>query len=219
MLGLPVTRADYEAEVDRSLPETPAPHQAVVLWSLQNRTRQSEADMILYLGRQYRVGGPFYDSEVFKAWLRLPRMALDNRALLRRLFETSFPEVASLPHSEEAPTRLPSNWQSLSFLCDRVASRARKEISRRLIPGYRLETKFWASYVSLSEERKRRLMERIGEKRDAVPGVLDWDPEGAAGPEFWNAITTTRQQVPRVLRSYYLITEYCDWLRRTIPGV
>jgi hypothetical protein len=219
MLGLPVTRADYEAEVDRSLPEAPAPRQAVALWSLENRARQAEADMILYLGLQYRVGGPFYDSEVVKAWLCLPRMALDDRTFLRRLLETSFPELASLPHSEEAPTRLPGNWQSLSFLFDRVASRVRKEITRRLLPAHRIETKFWASYIALSEERKRTMMERIGEKRDAVPRVLGWDPEGAAGPEFWNAVTTTRQQNQRTLRSYYLITEYCDWLRRTIPGV
>jgi len=219
MLGLPVNRADYEADVDRFLPETPAPNQAVVLWSLENWARQNEASMILYTGLQYRVGGPFYDSEVVKAWLCLPRVALDGRALLRTLFETSFPEVAQLPHSEEVPTRLPRNWQAVSLFCDRVVSRLWKELRRGLTPGYRPKTKFWASYVTLSGERRRILMERIDKNRDALSGVLDWDPEATAGPEFWNAITTSQDRAQRVLRSYYLLTEYCAWLRRTIPGV
>ncbi len=220
-LGLSVSRSDLEAEVRRTLPEAPVPFQAALLWLVENRTRRSEASMLRTVGQDYRVGAPFYDREVIREWLSVPRLALDDRTLLRRLFVSEFPQVARLPHSEEEPTLLPNNGPSLSYLGSHLANRVRDGVARRIIRDYDAGARWylWAVWGASSEEQRAWRIESVSRKRGVVGDVLGWDPGEQVGPEFWRKIAKTPRKADRILRSYHLLTEYCDRLQRTVLDV
>ncbi len=222
-LNLDMTVASLAETLVPVLPEAPHPHQGMVLWDLHQRQRRGMATQVHYLGAEYRVGVPFSVRAVLDACLRVPRAATGKRVLPAKWCEAAWPPLATLPHCEEEPSVIPSrDPRILSYVLHRYWDRARYGVARRAMPWLRLrEDKgyIWGFWFGGTDEQRRRLTSALGQGGEVVAEVLGWDPRHSAGPEFWTRLARTDRQSDQMLRSYYLLTEYCRWLKRTVPGV
>jgi hypothetical protein len=69
---------------------------------------------------------------------------------------------------------------------------------------------------SLSREETAKQESALKEKRGTVDEVLGWTPEDAGGTKFWSKITEDSRKAQRVRTAWFLLTEYCDWLRTAL---
>jgi hypothetical protein len=192
------------------------------IWEMEHRQPRGVASQLTYLGQQYRVGVPFYDRRLFAAWMAIPPMGLHDKQLLRWTLWNRFPEVAAISHSEEAPTRLPNSALSLRHLVGLLTIRARDSVLRRVLPGHdkRAGRRYsWGLWHQRSFQQAERQLAVLAEKRASVVDLLDWAPEETGGTEFWNRVAERPREAERIRTSYFLLAEYCDWLKRTIPGI
>ncbi len=74
----------------------------------------------------------FYYRPLMDFWLSVPRMALDNRTLLKYVFQKHFPRMATLAHAEHVPTMLPMSLPSLKYLSGWVSRQYRAKMLRKL---------------------------------------------------------------------------------------
>lgn len=220
VLGLPVaTGTLLDDMIPEIVPSDNSLH-SMLLWDLEFRQPRGVGAQLPYLGQEYRVGAPFYDLRQFSAWMSLPRMAHEDRRFLRWIFQERYPEVAGIPHAEERPHRLPNSLASFQHLVGRMGFDARERLARRLLPGQDQRASrsyIWALWHTPSPAFTNAQFRAFEEKGDAVRDVLGWEVEASNRLPFWERMSTTPQKAEAIRTSFFLLTEYCDWLRRTIP--
>jgi hypothetical protein len=221
-LGLSVEFDARVEEMSTRLIPAEATMQTFLMWDLENRQPRGTGAQMPYLGQEYRAGAPFYDRRQIEAWMSIPRMGLETRDFLRKLFQSRYPEVASMPHAEEYPERLPNNLASFQHLMGHLTRRVGDGILRRIVPGYDRWTErryIWGKWHRRTKGEIARQEKAMEENRGIVEDVLGWSPEETGGEDFWNRISTTPQRAEGIRTSYYLLTEYCDWLKRATSAV
>lgn len=217
ILGLPVGRESFLEDLRDHLVPAPSPMQTTLIWDLEHRQPRSVGRQLAFLGKEYRVGAPFYDRRQISAWMALPRMVLEKREFVRQVFRTRFPAVGAIPHAEEHPEYLPNSRASLTHLAGYLAQRARDGVLRRILPGHdgRASRRYiWGLWHRLSPEETARQEWALEQKRGAVDAVLGWTPEDAGGRDFWSKVTEDSRKAQSIRTAWFLLTEYCDWLRK-----
>jgi hypothetical protein len=223
-LRLPGGVEAYVEEITADLVPAESLLHPMFIWDLENRQPRGVGAQLPYLGQEYRVGAPFYDREQISAWMAIPRMGHEDRRLLRWIFQERFPALASIPHAEEQPYLLPNSVASTRHLTALLARRAGDGVLRRLLPGHigRIRRRdIWHFWHGSTPKQVDRQMEALAERRRAVVEVLGWAPADGAteGEDFWDRITTTPQRADQIRNAFFVLAEYCAWLKGTIPGI
>jgi hypothetical protein len=175
ILGLSVGPEALLADVVPEIHPAESSLHSMFLWDLEFRQPRGVGAQLLYLGRSYRAGTPFYDAPQISAWMSLPRMAHEDRRLLRWVFQERFPEVAAIPHAEERPDLLPNSSASLRHLARLMGVRARDGVLRRVLPGHDARATrrhIWGLWHVPSPRLRSEQEEAIREKSQAVGEVL-----------------------------------------------
>ncbi|GIK98514.1 MAG: hypothetical protein BroJett029_27230 [Alphaproteobacteria bacterium] len=169
-LELPASEADILQEIRRSLPDGGHPYQALMIWDWDNRKRRMVGQQLAMLGTRLDVIAPFYSDGVLKACILLPRMALEERNIVRFLFRRHFPALARIPHAEEAEPILPSLRHQLAFTARKVP----RKLATTLIGRDRileLEERFFAwrepdvwrlSFGAATPGQRAEMIARVG---------------------------------------------------------
>jgi hypothetical protein len=100
-MGLGIHYQDIMHHIAANLPVDGEAHQNLILFDCENRQRRSVGSQMALLGTRFHVIVPNYDVNVFAGYFRLPRLALDDRYILRRVFARYWPHLANIPHAEE----------------------------------------------------------------------------------------------------------------------
>ena len=187
-----------------------APHQTFTLWNLENIQRRLTGSQLLYIGRRFMPAPVFYYRPLMEFWLSVPRIALDDRTLLRYLYQKHFPKIATLPHAEHDPRLIPRSLPALKYLSGWLSRRYAGRILRRLrFPTEKLEARsyIWALWHGTTPEQRRKEWERLEETFGLFESRFGWNaPRPADG--VWRACTELEPKQVLLLRRMYLLGEY-----------
>jgi hypothetical protein len=187
-----------------------APHQTFTLWNLENIQRRLNGSQLLYIARRFMPAPVFYYRPLMELWLSVPRIALDDRTLLRYLYQRHFPKIASLPHAEHDPRLIPRSLPTLKYLSGWLSRRYARRILRRLkFATEKLEARsfIWALWHGTTPEQRRKELEGLEETFGLFESRFGWD---APRPDdrLWRACTEVEPKQVLLLRRMYLLGEY-----------
>jgi hypothetical protein len=192
-----------------------APHQTVTLWMLENIQRRLNGSQLLYIGWRFMPAPVFYYGPLMESWLSVPRIALDDRTVLRYLYQKHFPKIATLPHAEHDPRLIPRSLPALKYLSGWLSRRYARRILRRLkFPTEKLEARsyIWALWHGTTPEQRRKELERLEETFSLFESRFGWNAPRRTN-SLWKACTQVQRKQALLLRRMYLLGEYV----RSIP--
>jgi hypothetical protein len=220
ILGLGITRESAIDDVLSDIVHEIEPYQALPVWGLEFRQSRGVASMLFPLGQKYRVATPHYRAELIDAWLTLPRAALQGKRLLRELLADRWPALGTMPHSEEEPRVVPRGRHAAAVVAQRYARRIRRGVASRLLRRRSAldPTYIWHQWHGTTDAQRRTQLRRMEEKRASVASLLGYEIPQLDGRPVWERAATSAEAGDKLLRSLYLLTEYCDWLETTLPS-
>jgi len=220
-LGIPGAEEALVEEIRANLVPAETSLHTMFIYDMEFRQPRGVGAIAVYLGEEYRVGMPFLSRKQIRSWMSLPRIAHENRRLLRWIFEKRYPQFAAIPHAEEAPRVLPNSTTSLIHQFQLFGNRGVDAVLRRTLGHDRRAGRryVWTLWHGWTPQQVRRQMDALKVKSQAIGEVLGWIPEGDEREPFWDRIATKPHRTAQIRTAFYLLAEYCDWLKRTIPGV
>lgn len=170
-LNLQKSEADFLASLRDSLCSKGQPYQALMLWDWENRKRRMVGQQLPMLGTRLDVIAPFYNIGVLNTCAALPRIALEDRNIVRFLLRRYFPALARIPHTDERDPIIPNLRHQLPFTLRRAPRKAASIAlgSDRLL---RLEERYFAwrepdiwrlSFGAATPGQRSRMVARIKE--------------------------------------------------------
>ncbi len=201
-----------------------APHQTFTLWNLENIQRRLVGNQLLYVGQRFMPAPVFYYPPLMEFWLSTPRIALDDRMLLRYLFQSHFPRVATLPHAEHEPRLIPRSSPAIRYLSGWFARRYGAGILRRLkFPTEKMAARsyIWLLWHGTTPEQRRKELQRLDETFSLLRSRFGWSAPQPTDA-LWSACTTVARKQGLLLRRMYLLAEYVAALpgpARGLPGL
>jgi hypothetical protein len=214
IFGLPCTRSDLAAATAQGIRATPEKHQIMLLFNLEHP--RSIMQQLYYLGREYHVSVPYYDAELIRTWFSVPPSMYRNKSLLKALYRSRWPRVASIPHSESRPSAWPRSLPAAMYLIPWAGDYLLNRAQNTLLPASMRRpdrTDIWHTWAGMTREEVRRQTAFIEEHRGVIREVLGWEPPPG---DVWSRASLDPGKANSMLRSVYLLTEYCGWLRRTV---
>ncbi len=214
-LGLPVSFEDLRRDCADALPEQGEPYQAFVIWDMENRQRRFVGPQLLYLGTRFRALAPNYDHRLMDLWLAMPKMALEHRTLLRRLFRERFPNVAAIPHCEERPAEIPRTLAlaryTATVLGRTLAERVHIKLAGRRQFAHKRDNYIWSVWHGATEQQHRRLQQELSDRfrSDLLPGWKIPEPTAA----WLQTLTSDPERQSLLLRRMVLLARWSDAVR------
>jgi hypothetical protein len=211
--GLRVTHEDLIHDIATNLIPGALTHQLIVLFDCDNRQQRSIGGQMAMLGSKFHMVTPSYDREVWNAYFSLPRFAMDDRYILRRIYSTYFPDLAAIPHAEEEYPIVPKIRTMFRFAVRNYRhAAARKLLGPQLYEAWiqqRRDPYIWRmSYgaatpalrkrmLSSIESSRSRLMKRFHINADDISRVLPADTAAAH---------------THLARRMFALNKYAEWL-------
>jgi asparagine synthetase B (glutamine-hydrolysing) len=202
-IDLDAVRQDMLAGLRADCP----PHEAYLLWYLENRNRRYVGAQFALLGGHFDMVLPFYDRRLFNLWHALPPVGLTNRVVFRQLLARYYPALARIAHPEEPAAIIPNLRDQLGRFArslPRVAlTRAvGEQRARELLLHFHRHGDI-LSLSTLSAPRQRaRMLARVDELRPALKEVLGLE----LTPGYEMVLTAHLQ----TLRSLFFAAEYAQ---------
>jgi hypothetical protein len=202
-----LTMADGIEWVRTRLRDDGEPYQVLTMWNLENRQRRLIASHMALLGPRYHMVTPFYSGDMLRAWLEVPRLGLEGRALLRQMLARLYSVAARIPHAEEIHPIIPNiTWLGREFVRSRAASLQQKlpglpgvrRVSRMM--GAAKESNIWRLSYSLTPEDRAEMEAAVRADDQVCQDVLGLSPV-----EFLQAAKT---RTPRVYRIAWAVASY-----------
>jgi hypothetical protein len=195
-----------------------APHQTFTLWNLENIQRRFVGNQLLYVGRRFMPAPVFYYRPLMELWLSVPRMALDNRTLLRYIFQKHFPKIATLPHAEHVPSTIPRSIQGLKYLSGWLSRRYGARILGKLkFNTEKIEDRsyIWSLWHGTTPQQRTKELQSLDETLSLLRSRLGWN---APQPTdlLWATCTSLERKQLLMLRRLYLLGEYAKSLPEPI---
>ena len=191
-----------------------APHQTATLWNLENIQRRLVAHQLLYVGRRFMPVPVFYYRPLMEYWLSLPRMALDNRALLTYLYQKRWPKLSTLPHSEHIPSFIPRTRPAFQYVAGWVLRRYGWQAARKFgMDAAKLEARIdaWALWHGTTEVQRKKELKGLEETLSILQSRLGWEaPTPTDG--LWSSCHSIERKQLLMLRRMYLLGEYAKSL-------
>ncbi len=187
-----------------------APHQAFTLWNLENIQRRFVGHQLLYVGQRFMPAPVFYYRPLMDLWLSVPRMALDNRTLLKHLFQKRFPKIATLAHAEHVPSMIPRSLPSMKYLSGWLSRRYRMRILRKLrFNTEKMEagTYAWALWHGTTPQQRKKELQGVEETFSLLQSRLRWNAPRPTNT-LWTKCTSLERKQSLMLRRLYLLGEY-----------
>jgi hypothetical protein len=183
----------------------------LTIWNLENRQRRFIGGHMALLGPRYHLVTPFYSREVLSAWLEVPRLGLEGRALFRQMLARLYPVAARIPHAEEVHPIIPNfKWLSREYV--RWGAKSLRQRLPRLpgihgfsrLMGAAGDSDIWSLAYSITPE-DRAEMEGVVRAADRVcQDVLAFSPV-----EF---LHSARRPTWRVCRIAWTVASYAVML-------
>ncbi|MGD8853550.1 MAG: hypothetical protein PVI28_14270 [Gammaproteobacteria bacterium] len=209
---LDVSREALYEEIRENIDDSFDPYQSFLLWDLENKQRRPIGACLLLLGSQFDVITPYYQADIIKTYLALPRAMLDYRNVIRHVLAQKYPKLAEIPHSDEvqasshlrrrrSPTSVKTQLRSLS---KRLVGDA---LTRRIMRNPNI----WSATAGLSDRRKQDMLEQIED--------LGTTMEKALGVPFSSKPLDTSRLKNFQIRNLFLIGHYAKRLEGLGRGV
>jgi Asparagine synthase len=219
--GLSVSHDDLMHDIARHLSPDAEAHQNLILFDCENRQRRTVGSQLPMLGSRFHVITPNYDENVFASYFCLPRIALDDRYILRQVFARYWPNLAAIPHAEEGWPILPSLRTMLPFaLRDYTHAVGRKVVGSDRYDGIRKRWRdpyLWRmSYGTGNPAQAQRIVNRIRDLRtllDKFFGIRLNEQDAARifpGPEM--------SVEPHFGRRLFALAEYGDHIESKLTA-
>lgn len=210
LFGGEIRLDDIRQDVLAGLRGDCTPQEAYSLWYLENRNRRYVGAEFALLGEHFDVVMPFYDRRLVGLWHSIPPIGRSDRAAFRRLMAHYYPQLARIPHPEEATPISPNlHWQlarawndSPRLLLDRVVGRKRSEAMR--LRWYRHDNIRSLGHFSAPQQRAYMLAQ-VGAALPALGQAL-----GVTLSANYGSILSGDLQA---LRSMYAVARYAERLR------
>jgi hypothetical protein len=198
-----------------------APHQTFTLWNLENIQRRFVGNQLLYVGRRFMPAPVFYYRPLMDLWLSVPRMALDNRTLLRYVFEKHFPKIATLPHAERVPSAMPRSLAGLNYLSGWLLRRYGAKILGKLkFNREKIEehSYIWSLWHGTTPQQQKKELQGLEQTLSLLQSRLGWNAPRPTDT-LWGTCTPLKRKQLLMLRRLYLLGEYAKSLPEPIsPG-
>jgi hypothetical protein len=215
LLGLDVSFEDVAAQIRADFSEEGLPYQAVMLWDFENRQRRHIGPQLLYTGQKYRTCAPSYSVPVLQAWLQLPRCLLDGRSLLRQLFESRYPDVACLPHSDENKLMIPRHREAWTYFGRLLGRKVVGKVRSRM--GFPLDTTrtvSWTTWLGTTDEQRAREQNGLTEMAPALERQFGYSmPE--TDRNFRQRLTQAPRRQDIFLRRAFILAAYAASFERS----
>jgi hypothetical protein len=214
-VALPVSFESLREDCANGLPPEGAPYQAFAIWDMENRQRRFVGPQLLYLGTKFRAVAPNYDTRLMDLWLAMPKMALEHRTLLRRIFRERFPQVAPIPHCEEKPVEIPGTLglarYTAGVLGRSLAERVRTRVVGQRRFASRRDNYVWSVWHGATEQQHRRLEEELRDRAtsDLLPGWRIPQPT----PEWFGTLSPSPERQSLLLRRMVLMARWGETAR------
>lgn len=214
-LGLSACLENLKQDCAAGLPAEGAPYQAFVVWDMENRQRRFVGPQLLYLGTKFRAVAPNYDRRLMDLWLAMPKMALEHRTLLRRIFRERFPRVAPIPHCEEKPVEIPRTLglarYTAGVLGRSIADRVRTRLAGRQRFVTRRDNYIWNVWHGATEQQHRRLEQELRDRAssDLLPGWRIPEPT----PAWLGTLSPNPHRQSLLLRRMVLMARWAESVR------
>ena len=215
LLGLPVPLASLKEDLAAGLPTEGAPYQAFTIWDLENRQRRFVGPQLWYLGTRFRAVAPNYDRRVMEIWLSMPKIALEHRTLLRRIFRECFANVAPIPHCEEEPVEIPRSLGVALYTIGVFGRSLVDRVRNRLAGPQHFESGhdryIWNVWHGATKQQYDRLERELRElaKDDLVPGWRIPDPT----PRWIETLSSSRSTRALLVRRMVLLGRWGSVIR------
>jgi hypothetical protein len=198
-----------------------APHQTFTLWNLENIQRRFVGDQLLYVGRRFMPAPVFYYRPLMELWLSVPRMALDNRTLLKYVFQKHFPKIATLPHAEHVPTAMPRSLAGLKYLSGWLSRRYGAKILGKLkFNREKIEDNsyIWSLWHGTTPRQRKKELQGLEDTLSLLQSRLGWNVPRPTDTLWATCASSERKQL-LMLRRLYLLGEYAKSLPEPMsPG-
>ncbi len=200
--GLPWLEEERMEEAQRKdiksyLQQDHPSYQAMMLWDLEYHQRRDGGAYIGLVANHFDVMAPNYDLEVMKAWLSVPRIALEKRSFFRELLAREFPELAKIPHPTEMHPILPNLKRQLAFYLEGKWSRLRM----RLLGKHPNIELLWCV---LTPGQRQTMLSEIGSLREVA--------EDGLGLKMPEDVKMLEKSHPQIVRNLFLMTRYAAWI-------
>lgn len=175
-LGINYSQQDFIHDIHLQLEEYADVYTGIRAWEFYNIQRDYIGSTLRLLGSQYHVIAPFYDEGVINSWLRIPMIALKNRYVFRQILLQKFPNIAVIPHSEEAYGITPSLRYQLHLLYRKITNNIHKRIIARTnnVKDYADPSYIWVlSHGGATAEQRRYLLNRCDMNSDYLKDSFD----------------------------------------------
>jgi Asparagine synthase len=195
-----------------------APHQTFTLWNLENIQRRFVGNQLLYVGRRFMPAPVFYYRPLMELWLSVPRMALDNRTLLKYVFQRHFAKIATLPHAEHVPSTIPRSIQGLKYLSGWLSRR----YGARILGKVKFNTEkmdarsyIWSLWHGTTPHQRMKELQGLEETLSLLRSRFGWN---APQPTdiLWATCSSLERKQLLMLRRLYLLGEYVKSLPEPI---
>ncbi len=187
-----------------------APHQTTILWNLENIQRRLVGHQLLYVGQRFMPVPVFYYRPLMEYWLSLPRMALDNRALLAYMYQTRWPKMSTLPHAEHTPTFIPRTRPAVQYLAGWILRRYGWRAARKFgldVEKFESRSEAWALWHGTTEVQRKKELRGLDETLGVLRSRLGWDAPTPTDGLWSSSVSIGRKQL-LMLRRMYLLGEY-----------
>jgi hypothetical protein len=218
-LGLSASVRGGVEDIVKGLEPNLAPHQAFMLWNLENIQRRLVGHQLLYIGQRFMPAPVFYYRPLMEFWLSVPRMALDNRTLLLDIFQRHFPRVATLAHSERVPNMIPHTVPAMKYVSGWMARRYGISLLRRLkfdVEKMEAGSYIWSLWHGTTPQQRKKELEGLEETFGLLQSQLGWNAPRPIDTLWPECTTVTRKQL-LMLRRMYLLAEYAKSLPQGAP--
>jgi hypothetical protein len=217
-LGLAASITNAAQDIQAEMVADVAPHQTFTLWNLENIQRRFVGNQLLYVGRRFMPAPVFYYRPLMELWLSVPRMALDNRNLLKYLFQKHFPKIATLPHAEHVPSTIPRSVEGLKYLSGWLSRRygARMLGKLKFNTGKREDRSYiWSLWHGTTPHQRMKELQGLEETLGLLQSRLGWNAPQPTD-KLWATCTSVERKQLLMLRRLYLLGEYAKSLPEPI---